>query len=1138
MTNFEVMRTSCSILLIVTLCTSAYALDCTIFKQEWMKLRYTMLTGVHSSTIIGPTSNICPVTGTSCCDVSMEHEMYSVGQRQLIKQSNSWLQVAWKMSNDSAVLESIFQADLQQAKRRLHQFFSRIYGYNYKLHRNFFFGFFTDLEQYMAGQRGQLGVLIKNFFSQLRDNIVSLIEKSGQVISNPPFGSFSPNTGSFGNNLHGVSGTDEASESRRIRCLSEKIAQLHPFDDVDVRLHARMMEAYPPARMLVNVLSVTSKLLHHLVDQVVAQSQCILGITRYKFCAICGAQSLDNVCPESCSQLLARCLHGGGPDEAQLAYIWPQLIDTIIMATNRLERSFNFPAVNRNLQMEISEAITSLQTRYSETKSKFESECQFGSAGQRMPTLFNPIRPSHSSQENRANHSDISRWSMISNMNRRLNRIARSSSYPHSSPVSQEFLDWQTRQQLSQVIPSNNRPKKKDYSQQRTSKTSDDWDASDKENPMNAPHDLVRQVNEIKQAYSSLRDLFSGPAGNLCPTNSTAMSNGNLSHVNQSTHCWNPPRLPDTPPDAGITQILTQLYEASKRLHEASTNTKDPDTLVVKLPPRSNSAPGTYSRNDQNSYLSASLTDPLSANQFLAQDQWQGPKQSRMDNSYETERNIRIESGSGNQPNSLQFPDDSLSQSYEQSSSQFNNMFPDDPQNKNDPRMYSSVINADTKRTGVSQGTDSNRYFNQKSTQQWPQKSSVYNSWGNVEHQRDKWKFNGSTDFNIPIFQEPTTESVPLTTGMTTTTTTITFSSTTVTASTALLYNSTGLITTPSALEKPSDTSSLEVKDIVTESVTRQTPLTVRTDSALDRHPQTTTQLYIDPKLKSGTYTESFLPSTDQSSNIGFLPDDEDNTQMISKQIPYQTPDSQKINSWHQTSEVSRRRFHEGSGGSGISPSVLTPQYQGPQTLWTQSGRKLANPNAADTRYNEEFIGPQPDKNQPFYPTTQEPENRGDEEVWNVSPDKLASGFLEGASGMSPNIEWNEDKNDRHTGSSQWQDTPGGSRRGNPGILQNPVPEDTAILPPSAQPTQPPIPSRVDHVPEVLPQPPLPPPEVWVPAKLSPGQPVPPILLIREYSVEGPLYGKEDTVSHNYNSAPHQQLITSIFLPLLTIFIL
>ncbi|VDP83866.1 unnamed protein product [Schistosoma mattheei] len=39
--------------------------------------------------------------------------------------------------------------------------------------------------------------------------------------------------------------------------------------------------------------------------------------------------------------------------------------------------------------------------------------------------------------------------------------------------------------------------------------------------------------------------MFSGAAGSLCPTNSTTMSNGNSFHINQSTHCWNPPRIPE-----------------------------------------------------------------------------------------------------------------------------------------------------------------------------------------------------------------------------------------------------------------------------------------------------------------------------------------------------------------------------------------------------------------------------------------------------------------------------------------------------------------------------------------------------------------------------------------------------------------
>ncbi|KAK4472333.1 hypothetical protein MN116_003596 [Schistosoma mekongi] len=1083
MISFEVMRIFRSILLIVTLLTPTYALDCTSFKQQWMKFRYTMLKGLQSSTVIDPTSNICPVTGTSCCDANMEGEMYLLGQRQLIKQCNSWLQVARKMSNHSAILESIFQADLQQAKGRLHESFIQIYGYNYKLYKDFFSGFFTDLGQYMAGQRGHLGVLIKNFFSQLRDSIVSLIERSEQVISNPPFGSVPSNAGLFGNNSPGIGGTDEASESRRIRCLSDKFSQLHPFKNVDVRLHARMIEAYPPARMLVNVLSVTSKLLHHLVNQVLARSQCILGITRYRFCALCGAQSLSNVCPDSCAQLLSSCLHGDGPDEAQLAYIWPQLIDTIVVATNRLERPFNFPAVNHNLHTEISDAITSLQERYNETKSKFESECRFGFVGRRMPTLFNPIGPTHNNQENFANLSDISRWPRISNPNRRLSRIAR------SSPVSQEFIDWQGRQRLSEAIPSNNRPLKIDYGQQMTSKTSHGWDVSHKKNPVNAPHDLVRQVNEIKQAYSSLRNMFSGPLGNFCQSNSTTMSrNENLSSGNISGHCWNPPNVPNTAPDPGVTQILAQLYEASRRLHEASSNAKDPDILVVQLPPRSKFDSGsTYSRGDQNTPLSSNVNDPLLPNQFLAQDQWQGPKQSRVYNSYELEGNIGIGSGSGNQPNTLQYPGDSLSPPYEQSSNQMNT-FSGDPHNNNDPRMYGSLLNTDTKRTGISQSTRSNVYFDQKSSREWPQKpSSGYNNWDNVDNQRNKWESSGSTDLNVPIFQELTTELEPVVTETTTstTTTTIATTSTTATTPTVLPTTTTRLITTSTVAEKSKDLSSSKVKGIPTESVTGHILSNSSTVSGLDKRLQATTQRYIvDETLKRGAHTESLLPSTDQPNNIGFLPDDEDNTRVISRQIPYQTPDSQNVNSW---SQASQRPFDEGSGyqGSGNTPSELEPQYQG---------------------------------------------------TWNISPDKPISGFLEHTSGISPSAEWGEDKSDRHTGLSQWQGALEGSGRSDTEVLRSPVPEDTPIMLSATQSTQPPPPSRVGNVPEVPPHPPLPPPEVWVPAKLSPGQPLPPILLIREYSVEGPLYGKEETASHPYSSASYLQP-APIFLPLIIVFI-
>ncbi|CAH8435111.1 unnamed protein product [Heterobilharzia americana] len=1111
-----------------------------------MKLRYTLLTGIHSSTINVPTSNICPVTGTSCCDINMEHEMYTVGQRQLIKKCNSWLQIARKMSNDSIALESIFQMDLQEAKGRLHQFFSRIYGYNYKLHRNFFFGFFTDLEKYMAGQRGQLGSLIKNFFSQLRDSIVSLIERSGQVSSNPPFGnpsSTSSSAGSLGNNAPGVGGIDEAGESRRIRCLSDKVAQLQPFDDVDVRLHARMLEAYPPARMLVNVLSVTSKLLHHFVDQVVTQSQCVLGITRYRFCALCNAQSLSNVCPDSCSRLLSGCLRGDGPDEVQLAFIWPKLIDAVIMATERLERSFNFPAVNRNLQMEISEAITSLQTRYSETKSKFESECRFGSTGRRMPTLFNAIRSR--SQDNRVNHSDISRWPMISKPNRQLNRVARSLTYLQSSPVSQEFLAWQTRQQPPKMMSGSSLSPKVDYSQSINGGISRDWDTSDKGNPGDAARNLVQQVNEIKETYLPLRNLFNGPAGDLCLNNSITFSGVISSNSNQNSsrdHCWNPPDLASTAPNPGITQILAQLYEASRRLYDASSNTKDPDTLIVQPPLRSNSFSNTYSRNPQIDPLSSDLmNDPLTANQFLAKDQWQGPSQSRMHNPYETVGSLGIESGSGGQPNTLQYPGGTLSQTYEQPSNQFINMFPVDPHSSKDTSVYSSALDHTNKRTGTDQTTDSKQYFNQKATKQWPHKPpSSYSNWDSAGIDRNNWESSGTTDLNIPIFQELTTETATtIATVVTTTTTTV--APPLVTTSTVLPSTSTQVVSTSTTSDETESLSSVAIKDVPTEPVTLRTPLIVPTASELDKHPSSTTQHYTEAVSRLSSFTDSLLPSTDQPNRFGFLPDDEDNTQIVSRQMPFQTSNSQDANSWHRPSSVAQRPFQEGSGEQGSGgKSVYIPQYQGSQNMWPPTKGESVDPSAPEFSYNEDisYSNRQPDKKMPFYPSTHKPaEDHRNSALWNTPPDKLASGFLERASGVSPNTNWDEDKENLHTGSSQWHDAFEGSGRDSPEVPQNPLPEDTPKLQSPIQSTLPPLTPRVENAPEILPHPPLPPPEVWVPAKLSPGQPVSPILLIREYSVEGPLYGKEDIVSHPYNSASCRSLFTFMFLPLITMFL-
>ncbi|VDD78954.1 unnamed protein product [Mesocestoides corti] len=138
-----------------------------------------------------------------------------------------------------------FRSDLTAARNRLHEAFSGIYGYNYKLNHAFFFQFFTDLEDYMVGRRGDLAQLLTNFFNQLRTSIVALMEKadgstSGVVPSDP----------------------------QRINCLSEALGKQNAFDRTDMHLKDQFIQVYPPARMLVNTLAVGSRLLRTIVKDV------------------------------------------------------------------------------------------------------------------------------------------------------------------------------------------------------------------------------------------------------------------------------------------------------------------------------------------------------------------------------------------------------------------------------------------------------------------------------------------------------------------------------------------------------------------------------------------------------------------------------------------------------------------------------------------------------------------------------------------------------------------------------------------------------------------------------------------------------------------------------------------------------
>ncbi|KAM3185867.1 hypothetical protein ACTXT7_005491 [Hymenolepis weldensis] len=157
------------------------------------------------------------------------------------------------LHDEKMMIKDFFRSDLTEARNRLHEAFSGIYGYNYKVNHAFFFQFFNDLEAYMAGRRGDLGQLVTSFFAQLRTSIVVLMEKA-------------EGTASGGMNSAPATGGDAPPDTQRINCLSEALGKQNAFDLTDVHLKEQFLQVYPPARMLVNSLAATAKLLRTVVE--------------------------------------------------------------------------------------------------------------------------------------------------------------------------------------------------------------------------------------------------------------------------------------------------------------------------------------------------------------------------------------------------------------------------------------------------------------------------------------------------------------------------------------------------------------------------------------------------------------------------------------------------------------------------------------------------------------------------------------------------------------------------------------------------------------------------------------------------------------------------------------------------------
>lgn len=526
---------------------SVSGLDCTKAKRDWLNYRYKVLT----TNAISPSysQTICPIIeSTSCCDKQMEMDIYTVGESELPTSLANWLApVAEQMESDSLALDYFFRSDLMEARNRLHEAFSGIYGYNYKVNHAFFFQFFNDLEAYMAGRRGDLAQLVTSFFNQLRTSIVVLMEKAEVA-----------------------TGSTVTPDYQRINCLSEALGKQNAFDLTDVHLREQFLQVYPPARMLVNSLAAASKLLRTIVEDASKRPECIVAFSRIHYCGTyCGAREGTHakVCPAACDNFIKTCFADASSDSSKsLPHVWSKLITAITVTTKRLERTQNFASVNKDLHIFLSEAITYVHQKYATVKPSLIQECKYatgsGVGGGVAVQVASGWPYSHRTRRSSNSSSDPIE----------LLRTKRQSLYPGAARQP-ESSTWGSP---PGSLPNSQQPSASQphvsyqsyFSQNRQS--GDGSGGSSSQHSANAPEKLSKWATQLKLHYSGVQDLFARTPSSVC-----------AGATQQNSACWNPPPVPPIGQTKRFSAAVTDLTSMAERLDFNSQNKGDPEALEL-----------------------------------------------------------------------------------------------------------------------------------------------------------------------------------------------------------------------------------------------------------------------------------------------------------------------------------------------------------------------------------------------------------------------------------------------------------------------------------------------------------------------------------------------------------------------------
>uniref|UniRef100_A0A8C6EPH9 Glypican-1 n=1 Tax=Marmota marmota marmota TaxID=9994 RepID=A0A8C6EPH9_MARMA len=269
---------------------------------------------------------ICP-QGYTCCTSEMEENLANRSRTELetaLRDSSRALQAT--LATQLHGIDGHFQSLLNESERALQEAFPDAFGGLYTQNARAFRDLYAELRLYYRGANLHLEETLAEFWARLLERLFRQLHP--QLLLPDDY----------------------------LDCLGKQAEALRPFGESPRELRLRATRAFVAARSFVQGLGVASDVVRK-VAQVPLGPECSRAVMKLVYCAHCLGVPGARPCPDYCRNVLKGCL----ANQADLDTEWRNLLDSMVLVTDKFWGPSGAESVIGSVHMWVAEAINALQ---------------------------------------------------------------------------------------------------------------------------------------------------------------------------------------------------------------------------------------------------------------------------------------------------------------------------------------------------------------------------------------------------------------------------------------------------------------------------------------------------------------------------------------------------------------------------------------------------------------------------------------------------------------------------------------------------------------------------------------------------------------------------------------------------------